>query len=473
MLLKKFKLALFVALLLSMCTISHASKSCRITDIRFWQSPEEAQVVLDISNEPRVSSVNKLRNGTLYFDISNCSFKPGRQRYPMKNPFLDVLTVQEKGRGVVRVFFRVPKGVEAKTFVLPKNQKKTDRIVIFLKEPEAKVAERRTIQLKEVQKLKSRNIHIVVLDPGHGGEDPGCRNNGITEKRFVMTMGKLVKAYFDRDPRFKAILTRKGDYIIPLEKRREMAERLGADAFVSLHANSNRKKAIRGFEVYYESPHGAVGEAERLVAKAENQVDFSGAFAKKKAQKFSKLTKRKIMKKQAAMMFQSRQLANKVERRLRTSVKNLASRGVKRAGFRVLHSMNMPSILVEYGYTSNYYDSKILKNYTSKTKLARATYLGIRDFLLGNIETGIDSSYYEYIKRQEKLKKRKIRNRRRAKIRLKKARRRAKKYKVRRGDCLSTIAKKFRTKMSTIRYLNQFSRKHKLKAGVKIYVPRR
>jgi len=75
-------------------------------------------------------------------------------------------------------------------------------------------------EVEEIRRLKSGNIRIVVIDPGHGGEDPGARHNGIIEKDFVLQMGRLVKAYFDRDPRYKAILTRAGDYIIPLERRR-------------------------------------------------------------------------------------------------------------------------------------------------------------------------------------------------------------------------------------------------------------
>ena len=349
------------------CLTSLFAEEARITDIRFWQSPEEAQVVLDISAPPRVSDVSMLRDGTLYFDISECAFRPGRQRYPLQNPFLEVLTVQQNDDKSARVFFRVPQGVEAKTFVLAKNDRKGDRIVIFLREPQATLMQKRNAELFEVNRLKAGNVRIVVIDPGHGGEDPGTRHNGIIEKNYVMTMGKLVKAYFDRDPRFKAILTRDGDYIIPLERRREIAERLGADAFISLHVNYNSKKIIRGAEVYYESPKGAVGEAERLVAETENQVDFAGNMNNSTPV----ISKREIIEKQAITMNKSRQLAEKVEAQLVASVVELTSRGVKRAGFKVLHSMAMPSILVEFGYVSNFNDAEILKNYTARTRLAQ------------------------------------------------------------------------------------------------------
>ncbi|GAB4273352.1 MAG: N-acetylmuramoyl-L-alanine amidase AmiB [Candidatus Rifleibacteriota bacterium] len=464
------KIVFLIFLIANIPFTSNGAEKGRITDIRFWQSPEEAQVVLDISQPPRVSSVSRLKDGTLYFDIADCKFRPGRQRYPLKNPFLEVLTVQQKSRDLVRIFFRVPEGVEAKTFVLPKNDRKGDRIVIFLKEPRASMQQRRSEELKAVKKLKAENIKIVVLDPGHGGEDPGTRNNGIIEKNYVLNMGKLIKAYFDRDPRFKAILTRSGDYIIPLQRRREISEHLGADAFVSLHVNYNRKKSIRGIEVYYESPKGAVGEAERIVAETENMVDFAGA---DNHNVNSTVTKREIVEKQASIMFKSRQLAEKVESRLSGSVSGLPSRGVKRAGFKVLHSMAMPSILVEFAYTSNPEDAKILKNYTYRTRMAQAVYLGIRDFLLGNIEEGIDTTYLAYIKQAEERKAKLARAREARRKKLERDRKRARKHSVRKGETLSGIAAKYNVSLKSLLKLNGFSSKHIIKIGDIVLIPRK
>ena len=461
-----------VLFLFLICVVASFSEESRITDIRFWQSPEEAQVVLDISTAPKVSEVSMLRDGTLYFDIAGCVFRPGRQRYPLQNPFLEVLTVQQNDDQTTRVFFRVPVGVEAKTFVLAKTERKGDRIVIFLREPQATLLQKRNAELFEVNRLKAGNVKIVVIDSGHGGEDPGTRHNGIIEKNYVMTMAKLVKAYFDRDPRFKAILTRNGDYIIPLERRREIAERLGADAFVSLHVNYNSRKIIRGSEIYYESPKGAVGEAERLVAETENQVDFAGP--SNSAPPI--ITKREIIEKQAFTMNRSRQLAEKVEAQISASVVELPSRGVKRAGFKVLHSMAMPSILVEFGYVSNQQDAEILKNYNARTRLAQGLYFGVRDFLLGHIEEGLDTSYLEYIQtaaaeraRQAALRKKAAESKKNSKSTSKKP----KTYKVKQGDTLSGIAARHGVTVSQISKANRFSDKHMIKAGQTIIIPGR
>jgi len=462
-------LNLSLLLLIFVCSsmVAWSADDSRITDIRFWQSPEEAQVVMDISAPPSVSVVSQLRDGTLYFDIDNCVFRPGRQRYPLQNPFLEVLTVQQLTDHRVRVFFRVPEGVEAKTFVLPVTANKGDRIVIFLREPQAQLIKRRNAELSEVNRLKAENVKIVVLDPGHGGEDPGTRNNGIIEKNYVMTMGKLIKAYFDRDPRFKAVLTRDGDYIIPLPRRREIAEHLGADAFISLHVNYNSRKVIRGTEVYYESPRGAVGEAERLVAEMENQVDFGGVTAVES----SNVVKQEIVERQAAIMNKSRQLAERIDVQLGASVTELPSRGVKRAGFKVLHSMAMPSVLVEFGYTSNLQDAAILKNYNAKTRMAQGVYLGVRDFLLNPIQEGLDTSYLDYIRTEEAARKTAAARRKAAQAKKAESKSKARRYQVKAGDTLSKIAVQHKVPLARLLNLNNISSKHVIKAGDTILIP--
>ena len=470
---KKLFIVIIIFLFTSLSVSLYANTNQRITDIRFWQSPEEAQVVLDLSEPPKVSEVGRLNNGTLFFDIRSCIFKPGQQRYALQNQFLESLSVQQDNEtGSTRVFFRVPRSVEAKTFVLPSNERKSDRIVIFLREPQAKILQKHTAELNEVKKLKAENIKIVVLDPGHGGEDPGTSCNGIVEKSYVLAMAKLVKAYFDRDPRYKAILTREADYIIPLEKRREIAERLGADAFVSIHVNWNVKKAINGIEVYYESPKGAVNEADRLVADKENKADFATIGSTNPVLAASK---NQIAQMQANIMDQSRQLAEKVELKLANAVPNLQSRGVKRAGFRVLHSLNMPSILVEYGYTSSKIDSAILKDYTSRTKLAQSLYAGISNFLQTKIEGGIDAEYLEYYKAMN-AKKAKLEADKKKKAAAKKSNAATKKgkvqkYTVKHGDTLSAIAKKYGVTIQAIKSANKMKKTDVIKSNQVLIIP--
>ena len=482
-----FKQKLYITLILTAFLSAVAVLAAdyqRITDIRFWQSPEEAQVVLDLSQPPKVSEIGKV-NGTLYFDIKNCAFKPGKQRYPLQNQFLETLTVQQNSESSsTRVYFRVPQGVEAKTFVLPSNERKGDRIVIFLREPQAQILLKQNLELNEVKKLKAENIKIVVIDAGHGGEDPGTTYNGIVEKNYVLALSKLVKAYFERDPRYKALLTRGGDYPTPPDTSRQLAERSGEDAFISCHVNWNSKKEIRGIEVYYESPKGAITEADRLVADKENRADFATL---KNTNPTITASRNQIAQMQANIMSQSRQLAEKTELRLSQAVPNLPSRGVKRAGFRVLHSLNMPSILVEFGYISNYTDSLILKDYTSRTKLAQALYVGISNFLQTKTDGGIDAEYLEYYKAMN-AKRAKLEAEKKKKATFKKNNKRVKKtsktgklvkqkakskkkYTVKHGDTLSSIATRYGVSVSSIKLANKLKKSDIIKSGQVLVIP--
>ncbi|HEY9070936.1 MAG TPA: N-acetylmuramoyl-L-alanine amidase [Candidatus Ozemobacteraceae bacterium] len=467
---RQFGLRLFVliAVLLLGSLLPAIAQDLRITDIRFWQSPEEAQIVLDLSGAPRVSPVQTLTDGTIFFDIEQCAFRPGRQNYPLNNSFVESLTVQERVKGGVRVFLKPVDGVLQRTFVLPANADKADRIVVFLSEPAAAAEARRAREVAEIGRLKSGNVRIVVIDPGHGGEDPGAHHNGIIEKDYVLQMSRLVKAYFDRDPRYKAIITRSGDYIIPLERRSQIAAQNGADVFVSIHGNFNRKRAIRGIEVYYESPKGASGEAERLLVDAENGQDIIGGVGSSIA-----ASKQDIVQKQAEVMFQSRQLAEKAARRLGVAVAGLPLRGVKRAGFKVLHSTAMPSILVELGYMSNPQDVLQMRSSDAKTRMAQAIYLGVRDFLEGSIQHGYDAGYLDYVKRVEEEKKARAERIRREKERRARAIANSKPYKVKKGDTVKSVAKKFGVSLAELRDLNQFGKKRALKSGETIRIPGR
>ncbi|MFZ5952142.1 MAG: LysM peptidoglycan-binding domain-containing protein, partial [Candidatus Rifleibacteriota bacterium] len=185
----------------------------------------------------------------------------------------------------------------------------------------------------------------------------------------------------------------------------------------------------------------------------------------------TELVKKDIVEKQANIMFKSRQLAEKVEARLAGAVPTLPSRGTKRAGFKVLHSMAMPSILVEFGYTSNLADAGILKNYTYRTRMAQAVYLGLRDFLLGNIEEGVDTSYLSYIQAAEERKKNLAKAQEARQKKLEDEKKRAKKHVVKKGETLSGIASKYKTTVARIKQLNGYSKKHVIKIGDTMLIP--
>ena len=174
--------------------------------------------------------------------------------------------------------------------------------------------------------------------------------------------------------------------------------------------------------------------------------------------------------------------AEKVENKLARALPTIQSRGVKRAGFRVLHSLNMPSILVEYGYTSNKYDSDVLKDYTSRTKLAQSLYAGISNFLQTKVEGGIDAEYLEYYKAMN-AKKAKLEAEKKKKAAAKKANAKntatktkantktSKKYTVKHGDTLSAIAQKYGVTIQAIKTANKMKKSDVIKSGQVLIIP--
>ncbi|HNW35161.1 MAG TPA: N-acetylmuramoyl-L-alanine amidase, partial [Candidatus Ozemobacteraceae bacterium] len=184
-------------------------------------------------------------------------------------------------------------------------------------------------------------------------------------------------------------------------------------------------------------------------------------------------SKQVIVKKQAEVMFQSRQFAEKIARRLGVAVPGLMLRGVKRAGFKVLHSTAMPSILVELGYMSNPSDAVKMRSADAKTRMAQGIYLGVRDFLEGTIQQGYDAGYIDYVKRVEAEKRARAERIRREKERRAKALANSRPYKTKKGDTLKSVAAKFNVGISELRDLNQFGKKRKLKSGEVIRIPGR
>ena len=170
-------------------------------------------------------------------------------------------------------------------------------------------------------------------------------------------------------------------------------------------------------------------------------------------------------------MFKSGQLADRVERRMGMAVPGLFSRGVKRAGFKVLHSLALPSILCELGYTSNPTDAAFLKHPPSQQRLAQSIFTGVKDFLAYRIQEGVDSNYYQYVTAIEAAKRAKAEKTRAEREKRLRALRNSRPYTVKSGDTISKIGNKFKVSLASLCTLNQFSRKHRVKNGEVIRIP--
>lgn len=223
---------------------------------------------------------------------------------------------------------------------------------------------------------------IVAIDAGHGGEDPGARGaNGSYEKDITLSVAKKLKERIDAEPSMRAVLTRDSDYFIPLHGRVMKARKLQADLFVSIHADAFTNPAARGSSVFALSERGASSAGARYLAKKENESDLIGGVSLD--DKDPLLAKTLLDLSLTATINDSLKLGKAVLGHI-GEINQLHKNRVEQAGFAVLKSPDIPSILVETAFISNPEEERKLNDETYQGQLADSILAGIRKYFAGN-----------------------------------------------------------------------------------------
>jgi N-acetylmuramoyl-L-alanine amidase len=223
---------------------------------------------------------------------------------------------------------------------------------------------------------KLRDI-VVAIDAGHGGRDPGAIGpGGNHEKHVVLAISKALAMLVDREPGYRAVLVRTGDYFIPLAERPAIARREGADIMVSVHADAFDRKAANGASVYALSQSGATSETAKYLADRENRADLIGGSVALN-DKDPVLAGVILDLSMTATLNHSLQLGNQVLKSM-SGVGRLHNSRVEQAGFVVLKSPDMPSILVETGFISNPEEARKLRDPAHQKRLAGAIFTGVK-----------------------------------------------------------------------------------------------
>ena len=234
------------------------------------------------------------------------------------------------------------------------------------------------------QKSLVPRIIIVAIDPGHGGKDPGAVGyQGTHEKDITLAIAKKLKERIDKEPNMRAVLTRDGDYYISLPQRRINARRANADLFISIHADANPRSHAHGSSVFTLSEHGATSTTASWLANKENSVDndlMSGIDITSKSKAIRELLLDLSL---SATINDSVKLAEYVLTQL-GGINHLHKRNVEQAGFAVLKSPDIPSILVETACLSNPKEEEKLRSKSYQDKMADAMYLGIKKYFADN-----------------------------------------------------------------------------------------
>jgi N-acetylmuramoyl-L-alanine amidase len=222
----------------------------------------------------------------------------------------------------------------------------------------------------------------IAIDAGHGGEDPGAIGpSGLQEKHVTLAIARKLKERIDREPNFRAVLTRDRDFFIPLHMRVEKARRARADLFVSVHADAFIKPHARGSSVFALSERGATSVAARWLAKRENDADLIGGVNLDVKDRHLKQTLLDLT--QTATINDSLRLARAVLSEL-GEINALHKPEVEQAGFAVLKAPDMPSILVETAFITNPYEESKLKTDAHQAKVAEAIFQGIKRYFARN-----------------------------------------------------------------------------------------
>jgi len=347
------------------------ARAAEIQNLRVWAGPEYTRAVFDVSGPADYKLFELNKPDRIVLDIHDSAFADSFGA-PNAKGLLKGIRAGKQGKTDARVVFDLDEGVHPKSFLLPPADKFGYRLVLDLYPATEKPKPVKSVT--EAVPGKPRDV-VIAVDAGHGGDDPGATGStGAREKDITLAVARQLKKQIDKTPGMSAVLTRDGDYFIPLEKRYLKAREEKADLFVSIHADAFKTSDARGSSVWVLSPRGATNEASRWLADRENRADLVGGVSLD--DKDDTLAAVLLDLSQGATMGASNSVAEQVLTALRKI--GPTHRGyVERANFVVLRSPDVPSILVETAFISNPAEEAKLKDPTHREKLASAILDGV------------------------------------------------------------------------------------------------
>jgi N-acetylmuramoyl-L-alanine amidase len=275
--------------------------------------------------------------------------------------------------GELRIVLDLKGNVRPRSFVLKPDGNSGHRLVVDL---HATNLSPTPIITRQQQRQKQKKEIIIAIDPGHGGRDPGAiGKRGTREKDITLAVAKKMKTLINREPGYRAILTRNSDRFVMLRNRVKTAREHQADLFLSIHADSFKSARVRGASVYALSLSGASSEAARWIAEKENASDLIGGISLD--DKDDLIASVLLDLSQTATIQDSLELGSDVLKKL-GKVSKLNNKKVQQAGFAVLKAPDMPSILIETAFLSNPAEEKKLRSSKYQQKLANAVFAGIK-----------------------------------------------------------------------------------------------
>ena len=346
-----------------------------ITGFRYWSGPDHTRLVVDMQRETTYKAFYLQQPRRLVIDLFNAQMNIQKTAIPVGDQIAQGVRFGVSAPGVVRIVVDLKMQIQHEIFLLKPFQGRPHRLVVDLMSPELakkEAKERNRFLARERPRAK-----VVVIDPGHGGEDPGAMGRrGTQEKHTVLLFARQLKEMLDRKSGFRVFLTRDGDYYVSLRKRYKIAQELGAHLFISLHCDAHpTDRSARGASVYAISYRGATDEAARILADRENASDQVAGIL----QLSYSLNTILLDLVQTHNLNEGLRFGDMVLKHLRR-VTSLKFSEPRQAGFMVLKAPEIPSLLVELGYISTREEERSFQNKRFRSRLCGAMVEAIEEY---------------------------------------------------------------------------------------------
>jgi len=379
-----------LTLLAILAGVSGSAVAAEVRAVRVAATETGTRVVLDLSGP--VTHKTFLLDGPsrVVLDVAKSSL---RTRLPEGEGAVTALRSGKLPHNGLRLVFEVKGPVTFDTSAAAPSGDAGHRLILDIAAPGAArvvsvtpVAPAAPVAIRPAHAPTDSGRDIVIaVDAGHGGVDPGASGRRTREKDVVLEIAKALAARINQEPGMKAALTRDGDYFITLQERSKRARRAKADLFVSIHADAIANPDVSGSSVYVLSDRGASSEAARWLAERENAADLKGGV--KLDDKDPVLANVLMDLSQTASISASMVAADNVLKSL-DRIGEVRKPRVQQAGFVVLKSPDVPSMLVETAFISNREDERKLSTPAHRAKLANAIFAGIEQYFQGNAPDG-------------------------------------------------------------------------------------
>jgi len=464
-------LVAIVGLLLTTVTVD-ALAVTQVKSVRLWRAPDNTRLVFDLSGPVQHSVFTLSAPDRLVIDINGATLAAPLNVATSNTPISSVRSAQRTPTDL-RVVVDLKKSVTPKSFTLAPNAQYGNRLVVDLYDQEADAIAasapppapapvqtpattpavpvspaQPAIKLPPVPSGK-REI-VVAIDAGHGGEDPGASGSrGQHEKDIVLQIAKELQRQINSERGFRAELTRTGDYFIPLRKRTEIARKKGADLFISIHADAAPSRAAFGASVFALSDRGATSETARWLADTENRSDLIGGAGNVSLDDKDRMLAGVLLDlSMTATLSSSLNVGQKVLGNM-GRVTSLHKQRVEQAGFMVLKSPDIPSILVETGFISNNNEAAKLATASHQQALARSIHTGVRQYFQQNPPPG---TYIAWLRDTGKIAAG------------------PREHTVRPGETLAMLAVRYQVSVASLRSTNSL-KTDELKVGQRLDIP--